>query len=942
MDISQKILSDVISYMKYAKYIPELQRREAWDEICFRNLEMHGKKFKDVKGISTKLQEAYDQYVLPKKVLPSMRSMQFSGKPININPSRIYNCAYAPIDNWVVFSEIMFLLLGGTGVGYSVQRHHVDKLPEIQKPTKTKRYLIGDSIEGWADAVRLLCKSYFLGKPKPIFDFSDIRKKGARLITSGGKAPGPEPLKDCLHNIEKIFERKQVGEKLSTLEVHDLVCYLADAVLAGGIRRAALISLFSFGDEDMLTCKFGNWSELNPQRGRANNSVILLRHLIKEEDFKEVWKRVEASQSGEPGIYFSNDSELGSNPCQPAWAKVLSKRGIITFNELSIGDEIWSKEGWTKVIKKWSTGVNDVYKYETTASKFYGTKKHKLVSNGDKIEAENCKSIDVLSGNYINEIEILPQFVIDGLVLESGFVHDSNNSLKTLYVGKDDSDYFTSEISKFIGEYRPDISSKAYEVTTTIDHVEIGSEFDVEIPKRFVFNSSVNERVSFLRGLFSANGRIVGKEVRYKTPYKKMLDGIQLLLSSVGITSYYTIAQSTRNRFSNREALTKESYDLHISTDNVKFYESIGFIQKNKMNKLLRVINAPLVQPNKASYDIINTELISTEETFDITVDNESHTYWTEGCDVSNCVEVSLKAFQMCNLTEVNVSDVETQEEFNNRVRVASFLGTLQASYTDFHYLRDIWKKTCEKDALIGVGLTGIGSGKILKLNLKEAAKIANKENEIVSEMIGINKASRCTVVKPSGTSSIVLGTASGIHAWYDYYYLRNVRVGKNEAIYSYMVEHCPSLVADDVLKPTIQAVMSFPQKAPEGSLIRTESPLDTLERVKRFNKEWIKTGHRKGANTNNVSCTVYVKSGEWETVGNWMWENRSNYNGISVLPYDGGTYKQAPFEEITKEKYDEMMILVKDINLSDIKELDDYTDLKSELACAGGGCEVN
>ena len=300
MDISTRILSDITVYMKYAKYRPELKRRETWKELVKRNMDMHIKTYPNLKE---EIKEVY-KFVSNKKILPSMRSMQFAGKPIELSPNRIYNCAFAPVDDWRVFSEIMFLLLGGTGVGYSVQQHHVDCLPEIRKPStdKTRRFLIGDSIEGWADAVSVIVKAYFFGGSKPVFDFRDIREKGARLVTSGGKAPGPQPLKECLIKLEGILDAKKDGEKLKPIEVHDMVCHIADAVLAGGIRRAALIALFSATDEQMISCKSGAWWETNPQRGRANNSAVLMRHKITKEYFMDLWKRIEASGAGEPGI----------------------------------------------------------------------------------------------------------------------------------------------------------------------------------------------------------------------------------------------------------------------------------------------------------------------------------------------------------------------------------------------------------------------------------------------------------------------------------------------------------------------------------------------------------------------------------------------------------------------------------------------------------------
>jgi ribonucleoside-diphosphate reductase alpha chain len=566
------------------------------------------------------IMEAYE-YVYAKKVLPSMRSLQFGGKPIEISPNRIYNCAYLPIDDYRAFGETMFLLLGGTGVGYSVQKHHVEKLPEIRKPNldRTRRFLIADSIEGWADAVKALVKSYFQGTSKLKFDFSDIRPKGARLVTSGGKAPGPQPLKECLIKVQGILDAKHDGESLSPIEVHDMVCHIADAVLAGGIRRAALISLFSADDEDMIACKSGNWWETNPQRGRANNSAALMRHKLTKSFIMNLWKRVELSGAGEPGIYLTNDKDWGTNPC--------------------------------------------------------------------------C--------------------------------------------------------------------------------------------------------------------------------------------------------------------------------------------------------------------------------------------------------EIALRPFQFCNLCEVNASDIESQQDFEDRVKAAAFIGTLQAGYTEFHYLRPIWQRTTEKDALIGVSMTGIGSGTVLGYDMTAAAEIVKQENSRVAKILGINESARTTTVKPAGTTSLALGTSSGIHAWHNDYYIRRVRVGKNEAIYTYLATNHPELIEDEYFRPHDTAVISIPQKAPKGAIMRTESPFALLDRIKKVHLDWVKPGHRTGNNTHNVSATVSLKAEEWDMAGDWMWQNRQHYNGLSVLPYDGGTYVQAPFEDCTESTYNEMMLTLKDIDLSKIVELSDDTDLSGELACAGGACEI-
>lgn len=616
MDVSQKILSDVVVFQKYAKFIPEINRRETWEEICERNMVMHIRKFPQLKE---EIKKVYKEFVYTKKVLPSMRSMQFGGLPIELSNSRMFNCAFTNVDSVAVFSETMFNLLSGSGVGFSVQSRHIEQLPVIKGVTSKRRnYVVQDSIIGWADSVKALVKAYTEGRSDPNFDFRDIRPKGSQLITSGGKAPGPAPLRICLDKIRSVLN-DAVGRKLKSIEVYDIMNHIADAVLAGGIRRAAMICLFDHNDMDMLYSKSGAWYELNPQRGRSNNSVLLKRGEITKEQFESIWEVVKNSGAGEPGFIWTNDLDSGLNPCS----------------------------------------------------------------------------------------------------------------------------------------------------------------------------------------------------------------------------------------------------------------------------------------------------------------------------------EIGLRSNQYCNLTTQDVSDVGTQEELNARSRAAAFIGTLQAAYTDFHYLRPIWQENTEEEALIGVSMTGIASGSVLKLNLQEAVEEIKTENQRVASIIGINPAARLTCVKPEGTVSCVVGSSSGIHAWHDDYYVRRIRVGKNEPLYEYLKNTNPYLVEDCVFKPHLEAVLSIPQKAPKGSILRYESVLDLLERVKKFNLEWVRPGHVSGVQEHNVSSTIAIKEDEWETVCNWMWDNKDFYTGISVLPYDGGTYQQAPFTSCSEEEYNKMISLVKDIDLSQVLEFENNTNLNDQQACAGGACTV-
>jgi len=305
------------------------------------------------------------------------------------------------------------------------------------------------------------------------------------------------------------------------------------------------------------------------------------------------------------------------------------------------------------------------------------------------------------------------------------------------------------------------------------------------------------------------------------------------------------------------------------------------------------------------------------------------------------CGEISLRSHQFCNLVTINASDVEDQDDLNKRARAASFIATLQASYTDFHYLGAKWKETTEEEALIGVSMTGIASGRVDNLDLATVAKEVKDMNTLTAHAIGINPAARTTAIKPEGTASLVCGTSSGVHAWHNDYYLRRIRVGKNEAIYSYLSLLHPELVEDEKFRPETMAVITVPQKAPDHAVLRTETALGTLRRVRRFNVEWVKPGHVEGDNRNNVSCTISVRPDEWAEVAEWMWDNREDFTAISVLPYDGGTYTQAPFEDISKEEFEKRVEVLKQIDLTQVIEDADTTSLQAEAACGGGGCEV-
>lgn len=355
--------------------------------------------------------------------------------------------------------------------------------------------------------------------------------------------------------------------------------------------------------------------------------------------------------------YGKNSHISATNPCQPDWATVLTKNGIRELKDISIGDEIWSETGWTKIINKWSTGIKKVYKYGTTAGCFYGTENHRLISNGEKIEAKDCESVDRLIGKYQSNILLNTQDIMDGLVFGDGSVHKASNNLVYLCIGEKDQDYFNSEIKELLIKDRPGLHHGAYEIKTTISSDEIPLTYLRKIPDRFI-QGSRDKVCGFLRGLFTANGSMCADRVTLKASSFEVIEDTQIMLSSIGIRSYFTSNTGQNIKFSNGEYRCRNSFTLNITTDRNKFAQSIGFIQKYKTEKLENIIQkiGRSERSLKQSYQVISVDLISEEEVFNITVDNNSHTYWTGGLNVSNCGEQPLPNGSICTLGTINLT----------------------------------------------------------------------------------------------------------------------------------------------------------------------------------------------------------------------------------------------------------------------------------------------
>ena len=605
---TKSLLSQTKFYEAYSRWDESLDRYETWEEAVTRVMNMHRDYYKDkmTPKLSQMIDEAESLYKL-QYALGAQRALQFGGEQLLKHQMRMYNCTSSYADRTAFFQELFYILLCGAGAGFSVQYHHVEKLSDIaERKKQAKGYVVEDSIEGWADALGVLMSSYFVGGGtfpefegrKVYFDLSQIRPKGAE-ISGGFKAPGPEPLRRALDKIEYLLQGLVLSgvTRLRPIHVYDIAMHAADAVLAGGVRRSATICLFSPDDEEMAKAKTGNWFVDNPQRGRSNNSAVIVRDEVTREQFSKLMESIK--QFGEPGFYFVDSRDHTTNPCV----------------EIGMFPQIDGKSGW-----------------------------------------------------------------------------------------------------------------------------------------------------------------------------------------------------------------------------------------------------------------------------------------------------------QGCNLTEINGGKCTTREEFFKACRAGAIMGTLQAGYTDFKYLSNTTKEIFDREALLGVSITGWMNNPEVLFDpeiQREGAEVVKAVNEEVAELIGINPAARTTCVKPSGNASVLLQTASGIHAEHAPRYLRNVQMNKDSEVAQLIAETNPYMIEESVWSAgKTDYIISFPIISKEGSIYK-EAMLgkNLLEMVKMVQQNWVEAGTRvercaDPTVRHNVSNTVTVLNHQWKEVEDYVFDNRHSYAGISFLSGSGDKdFNQAPFTQVLTEQ---------------------------------------
>lgn len=987
--LDPRAIADYIHASKYARYQPSLLRREVYDETVARVEAMHQRKFAGVPGMRDEILWAFG-LVRDKRVLPSMRSMQFGGEAIAANNNRIYSCAFTLVDRVRAFAEAMFLLLSGCGVGYSVQFEHVGKLPRLGYVDEKRvvHHVIADTIEGWADAVDALMRSYVDGTYVE-FSYHLIRAAGSPLRTSGGRAPGHVKLKTALEAIRRVLHGAQ-GRKLRPIECHRVMCHAAGAVLSGGIRRSALIALFSPDDGEMMVCKTGDWwkEDKEPYFAYANNSVALLRHETKEAQFKRVFEMIR--EFGEPGFVFLEQSHYGTNPCVPPGTRVLTREGYVAI-ETRVGQPttIWNGLTWHMVVPR-VTGYNQpiVRVRLSDGTSLDCTDCHEwCVALGkwsrDHTE-ERVRAIDLEEGDTLMRYDMpiveggvdMSNAYAHGFWCADGTVEDAGRKTAMLY-----------------GIKRGLIVRMEREgsVERASDDTERGRTrvvFPISMPDKFhvPHGASLKSRLEWLAGLLDGDGTVVRNPrsmgLQLSSVNIGFLRETRLLLTTLGVQAKVAemseggVRSLPDGRGSKAEYLTQPCYRLLINATDTHRLVRSG-LRTSRLD--LSGAESPPQRDARRFVTVTSVERLAPAPVVYCFTEESNHTGTFEGIVTGQCAEIGLDpvlrvddyptnspvraatsiegrgcatGWAFCNLCEINAARLTSFEDFVEAARAATLIGTLQAAYTDFPYLGPVSEAIAQRDALLGIGMTGMLDAPHVSCNPEYQRAIAERVKEWNADYaarIGIRPAARTTCVKPSGTTSLELGSVgSGHHAHHARRYVRRVTADEYETVFQAFKAANPHMC---VRKPDGKYVIEFPVQAPDGAILKKDmTAIAFLEMVRSTQQNWVlpgtdDSGRSPGLN-HNVSNTVNVAPHEWGQVADYLWEHRDSFTGVSLLPEDP-VLPFMPFEAVTNDdqerRFNELVAKYEPIDYLAIVEAEDGTDLTGEVACAGpsGSCSI-
>ena len=1016
--VSMTPYQQFISLSRYARFLPEKTRRETWEETVRRYCDFFKQRSEYFPA-----DDVFDA-IYNLRVMPSMRALMTAGKALERDQVSGYNCAYVAVDDPRAFDETMYVLMCGTGIGFSVERQNVNKLPEIAEQFfDTDTVLrVKDSRMGWAASFRELINLLYGGRI-PQWDMSAIRPAGAPLKTFGGRASGPQPLDDLFRFTVNLFKRA-AGRKLTSLECHDLMCKVADIVVVGGVRRCLPADTSVHTKNGIKRIDQIVVGDLVLTQDHEYNNVIA----IESTGFKQLWK-IETQL----GDYYSS--------AEHRWATLVNQRGDITWKEaqnITCDDVLVAINQilpgtatelpafkYTAPNRHSTTCTNIVIPQLTSEISWFFGQLHadgyvSLKSNRGHV-AIACS--DDLPEQHDRVVACMQQFGVNVYVPPT---HDERCS-------------HPRAMSKQLAEYMYQFKQP----NTTID-----------IPD-FIKQGTENIRASYIAGVFDGDGHMPVNTTQKayivaSSVYAKYLEQVRDLLASIGIFSKIRLARSTKDRWQaiyNLQVFGRESIDhwnrrvAPFSSKNRKYgcnallVEQNSFVvpfqkQSQSFNgwqrqtgmydnwRPVKVLSVQQTDIVERTYDIEvershnfvvgggllthNSALLSLSNLSDDrmrmaktgqwwldegqrALSNNSAAYtekptigafireWLSlydsksgergifnraaakrkvrslgpdrrkdsyefGCNP--CAEVLMRPQEFCNLSEVVIRPEDTLETLREKVVIATVLGTFQTTLVDFRYLRSAWKRNVEEERLLGVSLTGIMDHPVLshvsetsKQWLTELRSTATETNKVWAEKLGITPSVAITTVKPSGTVSELVGCSSGIHPRFSRYYIRTVRNDKRDPLSTFMIESSVPHQTD-VTKDT-NWVFGFPVESPQTSRITSDmTAIDQLEIYLLYNQYWA---------DHSISNTIYVREHEWLDVGAWVYKHFDQINGISFLPYTDTIYQQAPYQPITEQQYNNMIVNfpVVDFTKFVINEYSDNTTGTQTLACTSGNCEI-
>lgn len=1036
---NMKLYCDYIYTSKYARWMVDESRRESWSETVSRYCN-YAKESIEKRGYSMQESEykmIYDA-ILQHEVMPSMRALATAGPALEADNCAAYNCAYAKINRKEVFAEILYILMNGTGMGYSVERQYINKLPEVPSELVfvTDTTIVEDSKYGWMHSFNDLINNLYNGRIIK-WDVSKVRPKGALLKTFGGRASGPEYLVNLFQFTIKVFENAK-GRRLESIECHDVICKIAEVVVCGGSRRclvagtkvlihsaenfafsksieeiqigdqvftdgkiqkvintfsngkkacvrvyyqnryldctpdhkiavlrqfdpknitpiydwvqakdlkssdylieidvkkpgkptfrpnkfirieslpehetydieveenhcffaenilvhnSACLSLSNLSDLRMRNAKSGEWWNIAPYRAYANNSIAYTEKPSME-IFMDEWVSLYKSKSGERGIFnrkaaqevvksigrrdFSHD--FGCNPCITADTWIATSRGYFQVSHL--------------IDRKDFDVIVDGRPQKIESNGFFKTGVRQTfeihLANGIKLRATEEHPIKTPNG--FKPVKNLKPGQIICL---------SNHEKYPVWIGfgqsYDDGLRFKINNCTWTGEMAPEAQSS-------------------EFYRGFIENMFNNY----------ATWDNVKKCIKMQfNMYHPILPILQRMLLRCNVLS---------------EAVNTNP---NSSLINVLYVRDLVDFRK-KFN--IKIPNMPAIPSNPPGFvksyltTVRSVKLDVVESVYDVTV-ALVHEFCANGIQISNCSEIILRDCEFCNLTEVIIRPWDTEETIIKKVIIATILGTIQASWTDFNHISDDWKKNCVEEALLGVSLTGIMDNDItsktsnkLQNLLTKMRQIAIQTNAEWSDKLKINRSAAITTIKPSGTVSQLTNSASGIHTRYAKYYIRTVRGSLNDPLTQFMQKKGIPCEPDVMGSNTM--VFSFPIKSPHTSRFRDDMPaIEQLEIWLFYQTYW--TEHKP-------SVTIMVKEHEWLQVAAWVYDHFEKISGVSFLPYDTGVYQQAPYQEVTKEIYESALEkMPKSINWGELATFEKKSNVvqQREYACSGDLC---